>query len=254
MKKSFSMAACKEGERAKYVNGAIVIVSEQHASMLEIDGVIFNKTPIPKASEAHVKQFFWTTTPMHTYTFTALESVGRDTFAHSLINPATGEAWKEGEKERHLQNAVVATSPSIGNQDDDGSIASDELEGWEMMQLRNVEIEGLEGVTAMGNYELEGMEEVVPTSRGSVKEDQEDENMEEEEEKLVTSGLGKELRETLVLSGRVGPGEDQSLGWDIQNLMRVARIAALKETPATIASSRSLNKFDKSNMGKDSYY
>ena len=43
-----------------------------------------------------------------------------------------------------------------------------------MMQLRNVEIEGLEGVTVMGNYELEGMEEV-PASRGSVKEDQEDE-------------------------------------------------------------------------------
>ena len=127
MKKSFSMAACKEGERAKYVNGAIV--SEQHASMLEIDGVIFNKTPISKASEAHVKQF-WTTTPMHTYTFTALKSVGGDTFAHSLINPATGEAWKEGEKERHLQNAVVATAPSIGNQDNDGSIALDELEGW----------------------------------------------------------------------------------------------------------------------------
>ena len=117
-----------------------------------------------------------------------------------------------------------------------------------MMQLRNVEIEGLEGVTAMGNYELEGMEEV-PASRGSVKEDQEDDNMEEEEEKLMTSGLGKELRETLVLSGRVGPGKDQSLGWDIQNLMRVA-IAALKETPTTIASS-SLNKLDKSNMGKD---
>ena len=56
MKKSFSMAACKEGERAKYVNGAIV--SEQHASMLEIDGVIFNKTPISKASEAHVKAIF----------------------------------------------------------------------------------------------------------------------------------------------------------------------------------------------------
>ena len=132
------MVACKEGERAKYVNGAIV--SEQHVSMLEIgkkiqsckwvdNGAIFIKTPILKASEAHIKAIL--DDDSHAYTFTALESVGGDTFAHSLINPATGEAWKEGEKEQHLQNVVAATAPSIGNQDDDGSIASGKSEGWE---------------------------------------------------------------------------------------------------------------------------
>ena len=240
LKKSFSMAACKEGERAKYVNGAIV--SEQHASMLEIgkkvksckwvdDGAIYSKTPIMKASEAHVKAVL--DDDSFAYTFKAPESVGGDTFAHSLINPTTGEAWKEGEKELHFQNAI-ATAPSVGDQDDDGSIASGESAGWESMQLNRVEIEGMEGVTAIDN---------------TVGKNQEEEDREVEDENAKTSGLGKELREALVMSGRVGPGEDQSLGQDIQNLMRIA-IAALKDKPAPTASG-SLSKPNEGNTGKD---
>lgn len=249
LKKSFSLAACKEGERAKYVNG--VIVSEQQASMLEIgkkiqhckwvdNGAIYTKAPIAKASEAHVKAIL--DDDSHAYTFKAMDSVGGDTFAHSLTNPATGEVWKEGEKEQHFRNAVAASAPSLGNQDDDGSIASGESEGWESMQLRNVEIEGMEGVAMKGTNEVEETDEA---SKQHVEDD-----MEVEEGNLMTSELGKELREALVLSGRVGPGEDQSLGQeDIQNLMRVA-IAALRDTPAATAS-RSLNKLDKSKTGKD---
>ena len=55
-----------------------------------------------KALEQHAKAFL--DDDSHAYTFTALESVGGDTAAHSLINPETGKAWEEGEKERHLQN------------------------------------------------------------------------------------------------------------------------------------------------------
>ena len=192
------------------------------------DGAIFSKAQVTKVSEAHVRA------PLdddsQAYTFTAQESVRGDTFAHSLINPETGEAWKEGEKEQHLQNAIAVSAQPAKNEEDDESIASGESAGWEEMQLTRVEIEGMEEVG------------------GTLKDDL-DVEMENDDGYLESNELGKELREALMVSGRVGPGKDQSLGKDIQNLMRVA-IAALKETPAITAPS-SLNKLDKSNTGKD---
>ena len=233
LRKSFSLAACREAERARYVNGAIV--SEQDASMSEIgqklkhckwvdSGTLLGK-PAAKQSEQHAKAIL--DDDSLAFTFKAQESVGGETVAHSLFNPETGKAWEEGEKERHLQGALAAGMEQTF--DDASSIASDESALWKKVE---VEFEGMEEVdnsTEMENEERVEMEMDVGNSENK--------------------DLSKELRDILLASGRIGSDEGQPLGQDMNQLMKAA-IAALKSKASPTAPSGS-RKLDESNTGKD---
>ena len=234
LRDSFSLAACREAERARYVNG--VIVSEQDASMTEIgqklkhckwvdSGALVSRATTTKASEQHSKAIL--DDDSLAYTFKAQESVGGETVAHSLINPETGKAWEEGEKEWHFQGALEAGMEQTF--DDASSIASDESAQWKQVEV-----------------ELEGMEEV---DEHTGTKDNVNVNTEEVIRNSETTDLGKELHDILLASGRIGSDEDQALGQDTNQLMRAA-IAALKSSISHTAPSGS-RKLDESNTGED---
>ena len=240
LRASFSLAACREGEKARYVNGAIV--SEQHASVLEIGNKIKHckwvdnnafmvRGPGKPAEQEHAMACL--DDDSLAFTFTAQESVGGDTAAHSIINPETGEAWKDGEKEQHLQGAIEGARRLEKEKKDDASIASGESAGWDQQAV----------------YEFEGMEGVIRPNGG---EGIEFEGIEDDGDNggdNRSSDLGKELHEALLASGRLRSGEDQPLGQDIKRLMRAA-IKALKAGPTSTAAG-CLMMPDKGNTGKD---
>lgn len=232
LRDSFSLSACREAERARYINGAIV--SEQDASMTEIglklkhckwvdSGAPLGK-PAAKPSEQHAKAIL--DDDSLAYTFKAQESVGGETIAHSLFNPETGNVWEDGEKERHLDGALAAGMEQTF--DDASSIASDESALWKQVE---VELEGMEEVDSDGD----GKDEVTETGLDIGNSENKD--------------LSKELRDILLASGRIGSGEDQALGQDMNQLMKAA-IAALKTNASHTAPSGS-RKLDESNTGED---
>ena len=238
LRQSFSLSACREGERARYVNG--VIVSEQHASMLAIgnkikhckwvdNGATYSKAAPTKASEQHVRAPLDNNS--HAYTFTAQESVGGDTFAHSLLNPETGRVWEEGEKEQHLQAAIEGAKAAVEGREEDKSIASDESAGWEQNAV--FEFEGMDGIQNPKVVEIEAEQETETEIRKSEMKD-----------------LSKELRETLLASGRLNSDKDQHLGQDMQQLMRAA-IKALKASQSSPTATHGRHKLDKGNTGED---
>lgn len=207
LRASFSLAACREGEKARYVNGAIV--SEQHASMLEIGNKIKHckwvdntafmaKGPGKSAEQEHTTACL--DDDSMAFTFAAHESIGEDTAAHSLINPETGETWKDGEKEQHLRGAIEGARRLEREKEDDASIASGESAGWDQQAV----------------FEFEGMPNDEPNDEGRFELDGMDDNGRNGGDNR-SRDLGKELHEALLASGRLGSGEDQPLGQDIND-------------------------------------
>ena len=238
LRNCFSPSAAREGERARYVNG--VIVSEQHASMIEIGqkiksckwvnrAAVFDSSERRKGTEKNTKAFL--DDDSHAYSFKAQQSVGAATADQSVINPETGEHWKEGERERHFAEATKERAHQASQQvEDDGSIASGESEGWERNTV----------------YQFEGMEQV-----GKVNESDEGNEMDiDGKEVEETNALSKALREALLGSEGIDPDKDNPLwGGDINHLLRAA-IDALKTRTPNI-SRGSQNQFEESNMVED---
>ena len=240
LRKSFSLPALRNAEKARYING--VIITDQHASMMEVEQKIRRCKWVDKAYLQDDRRV--ATKDQHTaailandpnaFNFQDGNSVRKppsisgttagDTAAMSMINPETGEAWKEGEREQHLAAAVGAME-QVDN--DEGSI-SEESAAWEDP--------GVE-------YEFEGLENMDETK------DEEGQDGAVDRRREMTRELEEQLMQALLTSGRVNSGEGLPLGRDVHGLMRAA-IEALKDTPRPTGTAGQ-NQPGEGNTGED---
>ena len=237
LRRAFSFEAAREAERARYING--VIVTDHNASLMEVENKIKHCKWVDNAflqernkGEAEHAAAFLTNDPS-AFNFQDGDSVRHppsisgttagDTAILSVINPETGRKWEEGEKEAHMAAAIGAVLQK--EEADDGSIASDETAGWE---------------PTAGEYRFEGLD-----SMG----DGEGKDLEIEEETDSRRELGQQLRQALVASGRVDPGEGLSLGQDVNELMRAAIAALASSTSPTVSHGQ--NGPGEGNTGAD---